>query len=212
MMAFCSTCNQNLPGPQTDYQKAKDIKEIAQQGGLAIVAGDGVAVPCVEMSPHDGALQRVVYPFANGDKDSSEGDDLDGGVADSLHRDGQRQNEKKGAEYEHSLVPVVNNELRERVYGFHFDLLLGVVHAVFMRRAARCWCLAGNGTPADDGFRGSYWQSYREWVIFSTRAAFEKVLKIPLPSACHFDYTGPVTVNAVIGFDRPESKADAATH
>jgi len=192
-----------LPGTQADQDKTKDIKQVAQQLGLAVEVRHFQAV--VDGWPRQikAGMARVVDPFANRKEDAAQGDELDGGIADALQGDGQRQSEQKGAEYEHGLVPIVNNELRKRVSGLHFGLLLGVCgpHYCGWRRGAGVSLVTGllllmvYGLVADN-HTGS-------WSFISTTKQVD--VKKNLPSAAVVGYVSRVTGIPVTGICSPES-------
>ena len=115
-----------LPCAKTDEDKTKDIEQVTKKLWFPVEICHFKAVVHGWPRQIESCVPRVVDPFADGKEDAAQGYELDCGVADSLQRDGQRQGKKKCAEYEHGLVPIVNNELRKRVSWLHFGLLPGV--------------------------------------------------------------------------------------
>ena len=68
----------------------------------------------------------MVDPFADGEENAAGGKQHQDVIADEFDIDGERQHEKNGGEYEHSLIPIVNDEFGQRIAWFHLSLLLVV--------------------------------------------------------------------------------------
>lgn len=116
--------------PYNNEQKTKDIEKISECAWFSVVgcrfAGGGA--PCCAV-PYS-CLQGVVNPLTYGEQHSAKRNDLDGCIAYVLKGNGEREDEHGCGDDEHSLVPIVNDELRKRV-GCHFGLLLVMIGGVW---------------------------------------------------------------------------------
>ena len=105
---------------QANKDKAENIEQVAQDGWQPSVTAD--MAEAVRCSGNSG-LQGMVYPFADADEHSAAGKQHQGGVGDDVDILGEGYNKKNKTNYQHGFIPIVNDELRQRVAWFHLSLL-----------------------------------------------------------------------------------------
>jgi hypothetical protein len=112
----------DLPSTNTDKHAAEEIEKKSESVWLSVFALQFQTTVNGLTGKDKVRLQGMVDPFSKGNENTSQREQHQGFITDNLDIHCQGHHEQRCAEYEHGLVPIVNDELRKDVSWFHLGL------------------------------------------------------------------------------------------